>query len=496
MAKKTKTYFDEKRERNFGAKTVPVIATSIWQMLKIPKQYLWDGFDDRKNDITGFLLSLPPLLWTNKLLVFIVVILIIFAVMSSLIISNDVETVNSVLGFYKSTSDGIPDSTFSNLSIDITFWSLFFGFLFILLILVLILRYRTKVNNEDTTWTPQEELKYVTTHFGWDGLGLFVLFFSVAFVILYHYLNDEYPNVMGAVNSMLMFFILFGGIALFIVFMRGFVGKGKQSIVDYDDSPTILNILKRGLFTIPCLFIDLAEYIYKEYKITPSPTFTLLGIELTLITLYFVAPNLQKIYSDLVLHDGHDIVTERMLLDSAISLDVENKSFQKRDPENNSNKVSYNYALSSWIYIMDSRGSNSYKSIINYANKPLVEYNDKTHMLRVSCEVWDKTGGVDIDGNPIKQTVTELYSTSEIPLQKWNNVVFNFSGGTLDVFINSKLVCSTTGVLPGDYNNTEEVVRIGDENGIQGEITDVTYFSYELSLSSIKNIYTLNKDKK
>ena len=244
--------------------------------------------------------------------------------------------------------------------------------------------------------------------------------------------------------------------------------------------------LKMFVIYLSCHLVDFFEYIYTEYKITPRVTFIVLGIQIIAFIVYFGAPNFRSIYNKLILHDGHEIVTERLYLDSEVSMSVGDTSFQLRPVTSENNKVSYNYAISSWIYLMDSRGSNRFKTIINYANKPRVEYNDKTHVLRVSCDIWDKDG--------TGQTTTELYSTSDIPLQKWNHIVFNFTGGILDIFINSKLVCSTKGVLPGDYDG-DEVLRIGDNQGVQGEITDVTYFGHEISNTSIQNIYETKKDK-
>ena len=192
-------------------------------------------------------------------------------------------------------------------------------------------------------------------------------------------------------------------------------------------------------------------------------------------------PNFQKIFNDLILHDGQDLVTEQVSLDSSVTLDVDTKSFQ--DKKDNEGRTNYNYALSSWVYLMDSRGSNYEKTIINYGNKPIIQFNDKTNTLFVKCDVLDDNGG---------KVVKELYKTSTIPLQRWNNFVFNFSGGTLDIFINGELVSSTQGVIPGDYKN--EPIIIGDENGVNGSITDVTYYSHELSKTSISNIYKLNRN--
>ena len=58
------------------------------------------------------------------------------------------------------------------------------------------------------------------------------------------------------------------------------------------------------------------------------------------------------------LHDGTELITERVSLDSEITLDVSNYSFQDRHELENQDitPISYNYAISSWIFIMDSPG--------------------------------------------------------------------------------------------------------------------------------------------
>ena len=35
-----------------------------------------------------------------------------------------------------------------------------------------------------------------------------------------------------------------------------------------------------------------------------------------------------------------------------------------------------------------------------------------------------------------------IYKDKDIPLQRWNHVVFNYDGGTFDMFLNNKLVTS------------------------------------------------------
>lgn len=447
------------------------------------------------SSIVGLTKLATKAVMANKLIVLVIASMIIYVVISGVVMANDTAATLADLVWQKGGSGPDVDIKGIGYTDVLTKIAMFFGFLFISIVLILLVRLKTKSGLTGTTNTMGDEIKYVTQNYGPAGFALFIVMFIVLFFVMYDYIGVEYPTVAGALNSTLLILIAVGGIAILTMLTKGSFAK----IGEYDSSPTFINIFKRAVFFVPCMFVDLANYIYSEYKITPSPTFVLFGIELLLITIYFVLPNFQKIYMDLVLHDGQDIVTERIYLDSETLVDVENTSFQDKGPDDgDGNAVSYNYAISSWIYVMDSRGSNSYKTLFSYGNKPLIQYNDKTHMLKVSCETWSgddgATGVTGVDGGTRNQSIVELYKTHTIPVQAWSQIVINFSGGVLDVFINAELVCSTTGVIPGDYETVDTIV-VGDTNGIQGEITDVTYFSHELSVGSIKNMYSLNRDR-
>ena len=49
------------------------------------------------------------------------------------------------------------------------------------------------------------------------------------------------------------------------------------------------------------------------------------------------------------------------------------------------------------------------------------------------------------------------YRVSNFPLQRWNNVVVNYTRGILDIFINSKLVASIKNVVP--YMSLDSIIR-------------------------------------
>jgi hypothetical protein len=85
-----------------------------------------------------------------------------------------------------------------------------------------------------------------------------------------------------------------------------------------------------------------------------------------------------------------------------------------------------------------------------------------------------------------------LYETSDIKHQKWNNIVVNYDGGIMDVFINGALVSSTPEIAP--YMTYENVI-VGQTNGIQGGICNVMYYKHILSSGKINMAYKLLRNK-
>ena len=92
----------------------------------------------------------------------------------------------------------------------------------------------------------------------------------------------------------------------------------------------------------------------------------------------------------------------------------------------------------------------------------------------------------DDEGNRI------IYINKNILLQKWNNIIINYNGGTLDIFLNGELVKSSIGVVP---YYTFDNLTIGEKNGIKGGICNVIYFRRALSSPNIYYLYNTVNDK-
>jgi hypothetical protein len=77
-------------------------------------------------------------------------------------------------------------------------------------------------------------------------------------------------------------------------------------------------------------------------------------------------------------------------------------------------------------------------------------------------------------------------------LQKWNNIIINYNGGILDIFLNGELAKSCMEVIP---YFTLDSLTIGENNGIKGGICNLIYFNKSLTATNIHFLYNSFKNK-
>jgi hypothetical protein len=165
---------------------------------------------------------------------------------------------------------------------------------------------------------------------------------------------------------------------------------------------------------------------------------------------------------------------------------------------NGNDNFDYQYALSFWLFI-DSNAPNTnpsynqFMSLLNYGGKPNILYKAKTNTLMITMEQKDldkksynKLLEFDDNGNRI------IYTNKNVLLQKWNNIIIQFNGGTLDIFLNGELVKSSIEVIP--YMKLD-ALNIGSDRGVNGGICNVVYYKKPLSITNIYYIYNNVKNK-
>ena len=93
-------------------------------------------------------------------------------------------------------------------------------------------------------------------------------------------------------------------------------------------------------------------------------------------------------------------------------------------------------------------------------------------------------------GNKEENKETKI-KLNNIPQQKWNHLVVNYSSGHLDVFMNGVLVEARDNIPP--YLEEGQILT-GEKDGINGRIANVAYFNKPLSKILIDFLYNNNKE--
>ena len=91
-----------------------------------------------------------------------------------------------------------------------------------------------------------------------------------------------------------------------------------------------------------------------------------------------------------------------------------------------------------------------------------------------------------------RNKLVDLYVGKKFKLQKWHNIVVNYIGGTVDVFLNGELVATNERITPfKTFNN----MIVGEDRGISGSICNVVYYPNHISKSKISMNYNYLKKK-
>tara|TARA_B110000483_G_scaffold126804_1_gene152291 strand:- start:1922 stop:3466 length:1545 start_codon:yes stop_codon:yes gene_type:complete len=306
------------------------------------------------------------------------------------------------------------------------------------------------------------------------------------------------------------------GALVFMIFKKYLDSNQKSKNVNF--LILFLILIKDVIFYIPCLLISFVEYIKGQFKITTKTEWLVLGGEIVFIALAFIIP---YIYQKIITHDGNILLENPHYLNNQYQLG----HFQSLTPYNNDTRLKYNYSISGWFNIFgmgpNTRSSYSkFVDIINYANKPAVQYNASTNTLRIQTEIIKQRGieerdeihthnnDSDILNNPhdilnnphddiehrrkikipIETEVVDVYSTNNILLQKWHNIVINYDEGNIDVFLNGELVGTKSNISP---HLKYDLVTCGQNKGVEGGICNVTYYNRILNNGEIVFNYKL-----
>lgn len=295
----------------------------------------------------------------------------------------------------------------------------------------------------------------------------------LAFVIAIIYIIKNIPNA-GAfisflISSMILIGIIFG--ALFLI--KGiFKNKNKDN--------KILKKINEILEKITNIYVNyIKPTVTNEKKLIKEdkfkPFWNIFIVEFILITSYFAIPHLFKL---IMSHDGIKLLERPIYLNNEQQFPEGDDTLHTKFSDNNIHN--YHYSISAWFNLNSqppnmSKKNNKYTNILNYGNKPKISFNIATNSLRIETEIKNKE-------------LTEIYLGKNIPYQRWNNIVVNYDGGYMDVFLNGNLVSSKSNIVPV---MSYEKITIGEADGLEGGIKNVTFFNRILTKGEIKYSYDI-----
>lgn len=140
---------------------------------------------------------------------------------------------------------------------------------------------------------------------------------------------------------------------------------------------------------------------------------------------------------------------------------------------------SYNYTYSIWIYINDwSYNYGSEKIIFTKGGSPKVSLGKTENDLNVSMKLTNNTTPI----NDLKCGI------SNVPLQKWTNLIITLNGRALDIYLNGKL--TRTCILKGvPVIDTTSDLYVTPNGGFSGQTTNFKYWSDTINPQQAWNIY-------
>lgn len=287
-----------------------------------------------------------------------------------------------------------------------------------------------------------------------------------------------------------------------------------------ENSNWVVNVLKligNVLFYLPCLMLDFVDMLKEQYGLTTRPYLILLALEALFILAGLYLPSL---VTKAINHTGVQIVSAPISMRTKTTVTkhqvkfVESKGVVSYASGTNPlppfsptttpaptptskptdiNLHNYSYGVSAWFYIHPQppntqSNSDTQINMFKFGNDgaigPKVSYNQKTNTLYVEM-------------NGSGATIPPI---TDIPLQRWNNIVINSDKGALDIFMNGKLVYTGTHLQPA--NNAAHNVIIGNGKkddqkdktfGIQGELCNMVLKQDPFTNAEIAWFYKTNK---
>lgn len=327
------------------------------------------------------------------------------------------------------------------------------------------------------------------------GPTMYVVYLLVAaymFMMFYNYIDlSNYQLEMAQYIFMI----------LIVVAIIGFLAIAYRVFNNYLRSlDGTLGFISYLIFYIPCMLSDFITYILSEFKSTTNDVYILFLLELVVVLLIVYYPDIiDAIYNasnDIVLLHKPDYLNKKTTIYNMEDLKRESVYINSDLIKNKG--ISKNYALSLWIYVNPevTVNSNDEYSLFSFDGKPELKFkyntiNNDTDDASTILKEQDKSYVYRAYLSNIHNSNSDLeYVDLNAPIQKWVNIVFNYKGNNVDIFVDGELQqTKLLEKLPGfsDF----DMITIGDDLGISGSICNINYYTNNLTRRQIAQMYNV-----
>jgi hypothetical protein len=187
----------------------------------------------------------------------------------------------------------------------------------------------------------------------------FVLFMLAIKGLIWLLINTP---LLDAVRNMLGLFVFLGMLAIAYLFFRKIINKARNA-----SGRKFTTLVIKFIMYIPCLMVDLAEYIKYEFNLTTKPVWLLLGMEGCLIALYYLVPYL---FDKITTSDGIKLLNQPIYLSDENTLGNFAKLHSKRNADADLKTTNLDELYSSKI------NETANVDIDSNDNRPVPKYKD------------------------------------------------------------------------------------------------------------------------
>lgn len=379
-----------------------------------------------------------------------------------------------------------------------------------------------------TTINDKNPMKNLTTHIYLTVIPIIFIFAYIIYIVFDNKSKHMFYQI--SIFALIIFFIVYSIIALNTyklnftlqnVFSYSFI-----AIIGLFGLSLFYNIFANQLrttdtwgsfwiefiFYIPCIIEKFIKQLMQEYTSTSGITITMFIIEILLIIFYFY---FYPMYKDSIYKNGVIALNTPVYLNHTVNRliqpikNVDADRMQPPDDANNPINLLFkpnastfpyrrNYSISFWIYInpmpLTRIGYAEETNIFFYGkDDSKIEYHPKISLTQQNN---NHLFNVYYSGSKPTHTL-------DLPLQKWNNIVFNYLSTSVDVFVNGELTLSHNFSEDLPIYDDDDDISVGDtanhmntnvilkNDGIYGSICNIVYYKIPLTKREIVRNYNM-----